>query len=125
MAILPAPTRWASLPHTRASDRTYVFLNERLDPCKVVGKVGHALGQAQEVTEAVRESGPDTCGLLDRIGELGRVGSGQGDNRNPGVPSTCPGCQYPDSTVRVQHDTGPVSFVGDARKDLVVVEASS
>ena len=40
----------------------------------------HALGQAQEVTEAVRESGPDTCGLLDRIGELCRVCCGEADD---------------------------------------------
>ena len=45
-----------------------------------------ALVAVEQVGQALGQLGADAGGLLDGVGELGRVGRGQADHRHVGVP---------------------------------------
>ena len=74
----------------------------------VVRHDGVALGPVEEVGEVLGQRGPDAGGLLDRVGELGRVGGRERDHGDVGdraPPRSA--ARNPDRGVRVDDDARP------------------
>ena len=81
-----------------------------------------ALGAAEQIGQVLGQCRTHTGGALDSVGELGRMGSGQRDHRNPRCLSLTRG-RHTNGRVRIDEHAGRFEHVPHSGQSSVVVAA--